>query len=46
MMGLTGALFQDFFGNGFGAVLVILVMIGWMTIPILFAIRRFKNKDL
>ncbi|MCU0385282.1 MAG: ABC transporter permease [Flavihumibacter sp.] len=46
MMGLTGALFQDFFGNGFGAILVILVMIGWMTIPVLFAIRRFKNKDL
>jgi Cu-processing system permease protein len=46
MMGLTGALFQDFFGNGFGAGLVILVMLGWMTFPILFAIRRFNNKDL
>lgn len=46
MMGLTGALFQDFFGNGFGAVLIAAVMCMWMALPILLAIRRFKNKDL
>lgn len=46
MMGLTGALFQDFFGNGTGILLTGFIMILWMAIPILLAVNRFKRKDL
>ncbi|WP_290709754.1 ABC transporter permease subunit [Flavihumibacter sp. CACIAM 22H1] len=46
MMGLTGALFQDFFGTGTGFFLIVLVMIVWMAFPILLAVRRFNHKDL
>lgn len=46
MMGLTGALFQDFFGTGAGLLLITFVMLIWMAFPILLAVRRFKNKDL
>ncbi|HEY8399427.1 MAG TPA: ABC transporter permease subunit [Flavihumibacter sp.] len=46
MMGLTGALFQDFFGKGWGLFLTGFVMLIWMAAPILLAVNRFKRKDL
>ncbi|ULQ53047.1 ABC transporter permease subunit [Flavihumibacter fluvii] len=46
MMGFTGALFRDFFGSSQGIISAAVVMVFWMAIPALFAIRKFNNKDL
>lgn len=46
IMGYTGAIFKDFFGNDSGIVFSASVLIAWFIIPAWIAIRRFKNKDL
>ena len=46
IMGYTGAIFKDFFGNDSGIVFSASVLIAWVIIPAWIAIRRFKNKDL
>ncbi len=46
MMGFTGALFRDFFGSNLGVLFASSVMLIWMIVPTLIAIRKFKNKDL
>ena len=46
LMGFTGAVFNQFFGSGFGIVLSITVMLVWILLPIYIALRIFKRKDL
>jgi len=46
MMGYTGAIFREFFGNTFGIAITLLVMLLWSIIPLGLSIRYFKKKDL
>lgn len=46
MMGYTGAIFRNFFGTGMGMGITILVMLLWIVLPLGFATRYFKRKDL
>jgi len=46
MMGYTGAIFRDFFGNSIGITVTLLVMLLWCIIPLWLSIRYFKKKDL
>jgi Cu-processing system permease protein len=46
LMGYTGALYQQFFGSGAGIVFSLGMQTLWIGIPLLFALRVFKKKDL
>lgn len=46
LMGYTGAMYKDFFGSGSGAIYTISILLVWMIVPLLLAIRSFKRKDL
>lgn len=46
LMGYTGAIFNDFFGTGFGMIISLSVLIVWTIIPVWLSIRKFKTKDL
>lgn len=45
MMGYTGAVFQDFFGGGWGMVMAISCLTLWVVVPALGALRVFVRKD-
>lgn len=46
LMGYTGALYKEFFGSVQGIFYTGGIMLLWMLIPILYAIRGFNRKDL
>jgi Cu-processing system permease protein len=46
LMGYTGALYQQFFGSGAGIVFSIMMQLLWIVMPLSFALRIFKRKDL
>ena len=46
LMGYTGALYKDFFGSGTGILFTTGIMLLWIAVPILLALRAFKKKDL
>lgn len=46
MMGYTGAIFKDFFGNSLGLTIALLLLLLWIIIPFWISLRRFKKKDL
>ena len=46
LMGYTGAVFREFFGNGVGISLSFLGLLGWIIFPLLISLRKFKRKDL
>lgn len=46
LMGFTGAVFQDLFGSGIGLWLSLLILLAWVLLPVLWAIRVFKRKNL
>lgn len=46
LMGYTGALYKDFFGNSTGIIFTAGIMLLWMTIPLLLALRIFRRKDM
>ena len=46
LMGYTGALYKDFFGSGMGTLFTVGIMMLWITIPISWALKVFKKKDL
>ncbi|MBS1650848.1 MAG: ABC transporter permease subunit [Bacteroidetes bacterium] len=46
MMGYTGAIFKDFFGNTLGISIVFTVLTLWVAIPFLISLVKFKYKDL
>jgi Cu-processing system permease protein len=46
LMGYTGAVYKDFFGSYLGLLYTLGIMIIWMIVPLLLAVRSFKKKDL
>lgn len=46
LMGYTGALYQQFFGSGTGMLFSLAMQLFWIAVPIWFALRVFKKKDL
>ncbi len=46
LMGYTGALYKDFFGSGTGIVFTVGIMLLWIILPLWWALRIFKRKDL
>ncbi len=46
LMGYTGALFREFLGTDMGIVFACIVLLAWIFIPILLAVRVFRKKDL
>lgn len=46
LLGYTGAVFNDFFGSLYGAIVSALVLLAWGIIPFIFSLRIFNNKDL
>lgn len=46
LMGYTGAIFREFFGNSTGIVLSFIGLSAWAFIPLIISLRKFKSKDL
>ena len=46
MMGYTGAIFKDFFGNTLGLTIAFVLLMLWILIPFLISLKIFKQKDL
>jgi len=46
LMGYTGALYRDFFGSATGLLFTGCIMLLWIFIPLLLALRSFKKKDM
>jgi Cu-processing system permease protein len=46
LMGYTGALYRDFFGSGTGLLFTGFIMLLWIFIPLILALRSFKKKDM
>lgn len=46
LMGVTGAVFRDFFGNVWGMTLAIVIMCLWIMTPLWLSVRKFSRKDL
>ena len=45
LLGYTGAVFQNFFGTGWGMFLSLLILSVWTALPILRLIQKLKTKD-
>lgn len=45
LMGITGALYQNFFGSGMGVILAVGILLLWAGVPSFFAYRFFLAKD-
>lgn len=46
LMGYTGAVFREFFGNQIGAALSFLGLFLWILFPLLLSLKRFNERDL
>lgn len=46
MMGYTGAIFKEFFGNTVGFSVALLLLVLWIVIPFWISLRKFIKKDL
>lgn len=46
MMGYTGAIFKDYFGNTLGLTISFMILILWIVAPFYISLSKFKNKDL
>ncbi|MBL7750683.1 MAG: ABC transporter permease subunit [Chitinophagaceae bacterium] len=46
LMGYTGALYKDFFGSGPGILYTTGILLLWVFVPLAFALRSFRKKDL
>lgn len=46
LMGYTGAIFRDVFGNTTGMVAAFVVLAMWVFVPLLLSLRKFNSKDL
>jgi len=46
MMGYTGAVFKNFFGNSWGLVLSFGLLLLWILVPFQISLQKFKKKDL
>jgi len=46
LMGYTGAIFRDFFGNSTGILISFLGLFIWIIFPLMISLKKFKGKDL
>ena len=46
MMGYTGALFKEYFGNGVGMLISLLLLVIWSVVPFYISLKKFNKKDL
>jgi Cu-processing system permease protein len=46
LMGYTGATFKEFFGSGSGLLYTLGIMLAWIAVPLMLAVRTFNRKDL
>lgn len=46
MMGYTGAIFNEFFGTNTGVIYSASIMLLWVLLPLLIALKKFTKKDL
>jgi len=46
LMGYTGAVFREFFGNSLGIALSFLGLIAWVVLPLALSLKKFSGKDL
>jgi Cu-processing system permease protein len=46
LMGYTGAIFREFFGNNTGILLSFAGLLIWIVFPLLVSLKKFKRKDL
>ena len=46
LMGYTGAIFREFFGNQIGIGLSFLGIFIWILCPLLISLKKFNKKDL
>lgn len=46
LMGYTGATYKDFFGSSVGLLYTLGIMLVWIVVPVLLALRSFSKKDL
>lgn len=46
LMGYTGAFFKAFFGSGVGWLFSSFILLFWALLPVWWALRNFKTKDL
>ncbi len=46
LMGFTGAVYKQFFGGNFGLLYTGFIMLIWVVVPMLVALRIFKKKNL
>jgi Cu-processing system permease protein len=46
LMGYTGAIFREFFGNSTGILLSFAGLLIWIVFPLLVSLKKFKRKDL
>lgn len=46
MMGYTGAIFKNFFGNNVGFSIALFLLVLWVIIPFLISLRKFNRKDM
>jgi Cu-processing system permease protein len=46
LMGYTGATYKDFFGSSVGLFYTLGIMLVWIVVPVLLALRSFNKKDL
>ena len=45
LLGYTGALFQNFFGNGWGMVVSLITLLIWSLVPVGMLVRTARRKD-
>ncbi|HKJ02588.1 MAG TPA: ABC transporter permease subunit [Longimicrobiales bacterium] len=45
LLGYTGAVFQDFFGGGWGVLTAGASLVAWVAVPYALALRRFRRMD-
>jgi len=46
MMGYTGAIFKNFFGNSVGIIAAFAILFLWIALPFRVSLVKFKRKDL
>lgn len=46
LMGYTGAVYKDFFGSAAGMFFTSIILLVWILLPLAWALRVFKKKDL
>jgi len=45
LMGYTGAVFERFFGGPLGMVAAVAALLGWVALPLVLGLRRFRTRD-